>query len=146
MRHKQLFNVDFSSVWLLLDAFRAIETGWVVQLNGGTPFGLCSTDIDMITLSFCSFGRANNPVCFSYIQRQSEGEMLYTVTYFGMQKAVLSLIKATMDKDCEFLTCLKLLLSRLHVQQYLDCEDFLANKLPIDHAQCDPLAGWEHRL
>jgi hypothetical protein len=52
-----------------------------------------------IALGFCSFGGANNPVCFSYIQRQSEGEKLYTVTYFGMQKAVLSLLKANMDKD-----------------------------------------------
>jgi hypothetical protein len=96
----------------------------------------------MIALSFCSFGGANNPVCFFYLQRPSEGEKLYTVTYFGMQKAVLSLIKASTDKDCEFSTCLKLLLSRPHVQQYLDGEDFIANKLLIDQAQCDQLAGW----
>ncbi len=59
-----------------------------------------------------------------------------------MQKAVLSLIKANSDKDCEISTCLKLLLSRSHVQQYLNSEDFIANKLQIDQAQCDQLAGW----
>ncbi len=62
-----------------------------------------------------------------------------------MQKAVLSLLKANTEKDCEFSSCLKFLLGRPHVQQYLDSEDFIANKFPIapiDQAQCDQLAGW----
>ena len=54
----------------------------------------------------------------------------------------LSLIKTNTDKDCEFSTCLKLLLSSPHFQQYLDGEDFIANKLKIDQAPCDQLAGW----
>ncbi len=100
----------------------------MVQLNGDATFGFCRADINMIALGFCSFGGANNPVCFSYIPRQSEREKLYTVTYFGMQKAVMSLLKANMEKDCEFTSCLKLLLCRPHVQQYLDSEEFMANK------------------
>ncbi len=92
-----MIHVNFSSVWLLLNAVRAIETRWVVQLNGDETFGFCRADIDMIALYFCSFGGANNPVCFSCIPRQSKGEKLYTVTYFGMQKAVLSLLKANTD-------------------------------------------------
>ncbi len=40
------------------------------------------------------------------------------------------------------MTCLKHLLSSPHVMQYLDSEDFLAKKLPMDQAQCDQLAGW----
>ncbi len=140
---RQSIHINFSSVWLWLNAVWAIEKGWVVQLNRDATFGFCCADIDLIALGFCSFGSANNPVCFSYIQRQSEGEKLYTMTYFGMQKAVLSLIKANKDKDCEFSSCLKVLLGLQHVQQYLDSEDFIANKLPIDQAQCDQLAGWE---
>jgi hypothetical protein len=135
---RQLSHINFSSVWLLLNAVRAIETVWVVQLNGDATFGFCSAN--MIALGFCSFGGANNPGCFSFIQRQSEGEKLYTVTYFGMQKAILSLIKANTDKDCEFSSGLKLLLSSPHVQQYLDGEEFFANKLPIDQARCNQLA------
>jgi hypothetical protein len=139
---RQLIHINFSSVWLLLNAVRAIETRWVVQLNGDATFGFCRADIDMIALGFCSFRGANHPVCFSYIPRQSDGEKLYTVTYYGMQKAVLSLIKANTDKDCEFSTCLKLLIGRQHLRQYLNGEDFIAKKLPIDQAQCDQLAGW----
>ena len=61
-------------VWFLLNAVCPIETGWVLQLNGDATFGLCRADIDMIALGFCSFGGSNNPVCFSYIPHQSEGE------------------------------------------------------------------------
>jgi hypothetical protein len=63
--------------------------GWCSSTGMQTHFWVCSADIDMIELGFCSFGGANNPVCFSYIQRQSVGEKLFTVTYFGMQKAAL---------------------------------------------------------
>jgi hypothetical protein len=52
-----------------------------------------------------------------------------------MQKAVLFLIKANTDNECELSTCLKLLGSR-------PSKVFLANKLLIDQAQCDQLAGW----
>jgi hypothetical protein len=118
---RQLMHINFSSVWLLLNAVRAIETRWAVQLNWDATFGFCSANIDMNALDFCSFGGANNPVCFSYIPRQSKGEKLYAVIYFGMQKAVLSLIKANTDKDCEFSTCLKLLLGRPHVLKWTIC-------------------------
>jgi hypothetical protein len=73
---RQVIHINFSSVWLLLNAVRAIETGCVVQLNGDATFGFCRADIHMIALGFCSFGGANNPVFFSYIPRQSEGEKL----------------------------------------------------------------------
>ena len=67
----QVIHINFASVWFLLNAVRAIETGWVVQLNGDATFGFCRTDIDMIALGFCSFGDSNNPVCFSYIPHQT---------------------------------------------------------------------------
>ena len=68
---RQLIQINFANIWFLLNAVRAIETGWIVQLNGDATFGFCRADIDMIALGFCSFGGANKPVCFSYIPHQS---------------------------------------------------------------------------
>jgi hypothetical protein len=71
-----LIHINFANIWFLLNAVCAIETGWIVQLNGDVTFGFCRANIDMITLGFCSFGGSNNLVCFSYIQHQTEGEKL----------------------------------------------------------------------
>ena len=138
----QVIQINFASVWFLLNAVRAIETGWVVQLNGNATFGFCRADINMIALSFCSFGGSNNPVCFSYIPHQTEGEKLYKVTFFEMQQAVMAVLKAKTVKDCEFSPCVRALKCRDHVATYLESEEFAANQLPIDQAQCDQLPGW----
>ena len=114
---------------------RAIETGWIVQLNGDAAFGFCRSDIDMIALGFCSFGGSNNPVCFSYIPHQTEGEKLYTKTFYEMQRAVMSVLKAKTEKDCEFSTYIKMLKKRPNVVVYLDGLSFAENKLPVDQAQ-----------
>ena len=70
-QERQVIQINFASTWFLLNAVRAIETGWVNQLNGDATFGFCRADIDMIALGFCSFVGSNNSVCFSYIPHQS---------------------------------------------------------------------------
>ncbi len=92
----------------------------------------------MIALGFCSFGGSNNPICFSYIPHQTEGEKLYKLTFFEMQQAVM----AKTVKDCEFSPCVRALKCSDHVATYLEREEFAANHLPIDQAQCDLLSGW----
>ena len=82
-------------------------TGWVVQLNGDAIFGFCLANIDMIALDFCSYGGSNDPLCFSYILHQTEGEKLHTVTFYEMQSAVMAVLKAKTEKDCEFSTYIK---------------------------------------
>ncbi len=67
-----MIHINFSSVWLVLNAVRAIETGWVMQLNWDATFGFCHADIDMIALALSSFCGANNPICFSIDQAQCE--------------------------------------------------------------------------
>ncbi len=103
-----------SAPWFLLNAIRALETSWVVQLNGDATFGFCRAAVDMIGLSFFSMGGANHPACWSYIPHQTEGELMYTVTYREMERAAIALFSesANLDKDCEFTTCLKHLLAQ----------------------------------
>ncbi len=138
----QVIHINFASVWFLLNAVRAIKTGWVVQLNGDATFGFCHADIDMVALGFCSFGGSTNPVCFSYIPHQTEGEKLYKVTFCEMQQAVMAVLKAKTVKDCEFSTCVRALKCSDHVATYVESEEFATNQLPIDQAQCDQLPGW----
>ena len=138
----QVIHVNFANIWFLLNAARAIETGWVVQLNEDATFGFCRADIDMIALGFCSFCGSNNSVCFSYILHSTEGEKLYTVTFYEMQTAVMAVLKANTEKDCKSSTYIKSLKTRPNVVAYLDGQRFAANKLPVDLAQCGQLPGF----
>jgi hypothetical protein len=62
---------------------------------------------------------------------------MYTMTYQEMERAAIALFSASLDKDCEFTTCLKHLLAQQKVQGYMSTQRFRDGQLPIDQAQCD---------
>ena len=76
-QERQAIHVNMSSPWFLANAIRALESCWVMQLNGDGTFGFCRAAVDMIGLSFCSMGGANHPACWSYIPHQGEGVLMY---------------------------------------------------------------------
>jgi hypothetical protein len=141
---RQAIHINLSAPWFLMNAIRALETGWIVQLNGDATFGFCRAAVDMIGLGFCSMGGANHPACWSMIPHQTEGELMYTVTYREMERAVIALFTANVDKVCEFTTCLKHLLAQVRVQEYMRLQRYRDGLLPIDQAQCDHQAGWRN--
>jgi hypothetical protein len=119
-----------------------METRLGTQLNGDATFGFCSSNVDMISFGFNSMGSVNNPACWSFIPHQVEGQRTYTLTFYELQRVVISLLKANTAKECPFTTCLKELLTRPNVQKYIQgalCRD---GKLDFQTAQCDQLAGW----
>ena len=81
-----------------MNAIRALETGWTVQLNGDATFGFCRAAVDMIGLGFCAMGGANHPACWSLIPHQTEGELMYTVSFRETKQAALALFSANLDK------------------------------------------------
>ena len=135
-----------SSPWFLFVAIRALETGWVMQLNGDGTFGFCRAAVDMIGLGFCSMGGANHPACWSYIPHQTEGpgELMYTMTYREMDRAAIALLTVNVNKECKFTRYLKHLLAQPNVEKYMRGQKYQAGKLPIDQAQCDHQAEWRN--
>jgi hypothetical protein len=113
---RQAILINMSAPWFVPNAIRALETGWVVQLNGDATFGFCRAAVDMIGLCFGSMGGANHPACWPYIPHQTVGELMYTVTYSKMERAAIALFSANTDKKCEFSTCLKHPVAQLRVQ------------------------------
>jgi hypothetical protein len=141
--HRALIPFNVSSAHFALNALRGIETGWGNQMNGEATFCFCSTNVDRICLRFNSMGLVNNPACWSYIPHQVKGQLTYTVTFYELQKAVISLLKANTAKDCPFSSCFKDLIWRPNVQRYI-CGFYYSvkKKLEIQTAQCDQLARW----
>jgi hypothetical protein len=86
-------------------------------------------------------GGANLPVCWSYIPHQTKGGN-YTVTFYDMQRAVLDLLQANVDRDWDFYSGLKHLLGKPNVENYMNGADYKADLLPIDQFQCYYQSAW----
>ena len=129
---REAIHVSVSNAWFLMNAIRALECGWVVQLNGDATFGFCRAAVDMIGLGFCSMGGANHPAVWSYIPHQTEGELMYTVTFREMERAALSLLTANVDKECDFSRYLKHLRGQVGVKEFIESDLFkIYAQLPI---------------
>ncbi len=64
-------------------------------MNGDATFGFRNANVDMIWLGFNSMGCVNNPACWSFIPHPAKGEKTYTIIFYELQKAVISLLKAS---------------------------------------------------
>ncbi len=40
--------LNFTSLWMLLNAFRSIKSGWLFQLNSDVTGNVCRADIDLL--------------------------------------------------------------------------------------------------
>jgi hypothetical protein len=49
-----IMRIKFSSLWMLLNALRSINAGWVFQLNGDVTGYVRRADIDLLELSVTS--------------------------------------------------------------------------------------------
>jgi hypothetical protein len=74
-------NINNSSLWWLLNAFCALNTGWVFQLNANAIFNFCRRKVDMIGFGVNSLGGHNHPLCWLLIPYRAEGELAYTTSY-----------------------------------------------------------------
>jgi hypothetical protein len=66
---RHLIQITFCA----LNALHALETGWVIEINGDATFGFCRAELDMIELGFNSLGAVNHPACWSLILHQVKG-------------------------------------------------------------------------
>ncbi len=81
--------------------------------------GFCRSDVDMIELGFNFKGDVNNHACWSIILHQAEGELVYTLTFYELQTAAISLFHAKTDKKCAFTSFLLELHARPNVQKWI---------------------------
>jgi hypothetical protein len=71
---RDIIYINVSSPWWLLNAFRAINAGWVLQRSDAT-FYFCRRKVDMIGFGVNSLGGHNHPLCCSLIPDSAEGEL-----------------------------------------------------------------------
>ena len=131
---RDIIHINISSPWWLLNAFRAINSGWAFQLNADATFNFCRRKVDMIGFGVNSIGGHNHPLCWSLIPDRAEGQTTYHQTYNELQRAVLLLedIKPCKAKRCEFCIALDAVLTHPRAEKYVDSPEFRNNMLPVD--------------
>jgi hypothetical protein len=144
---RDVIHINVSSLWWLLNAFRAINAGWVFQLNSDATFNFCRRKVDMIgfghKFGVNSLGSHNHPLCWSLIPDRAEGELTYTQTYNELQCAALLLddIKPCELHGCEFCLALNSVLNHPRSEAYIQSTAFQNDMLPVYTAQCDNIFG-----
>jgi hypothetical protein len=143
---RDIIHINVSSPWWLLNAWRAINSGWVFQLNADATFNFCRRKVDMIGFGVNSIGGHNHPLCWSLIAAHAEGELTYTQTYNELQSAALLLddIKPCSMHGCEFCLALNSVLNhpRSEAEITSPTSAFSKGMLPVDSAQCDNILGF----
>ncbi len=73
---RDIVRITFSSVWMILNAFRAIVAGWGFQLNDDVTGKLCRNNIDLVEFGVNSIPKHNNVLCLGVILKGTESEKI----------------------------------------------------------------------
>jgi hypothetical protein len=86
-----IVRITFGSLWMTLNAFRAIVAGWGFQLNGDVTGKLCRKSIDLVEFGVNSIPKQNNVLCLGVIPKGTESEKIYKITWDDFREAAVLL-------------------------------------------------------
>ncbi len=139
-----IVHINFSFLWMLSNALRAINAGWVFQLNGDVTGNVCRAGIDLLELSVSSIPAQNNVLCISTIPHATESQRTCEITWDDLRAAVLlSLsIKHCGNDSCECCATMAELIQHPEVVHFTTTTDYAEGRLPVHTAMCDNFKGW----
>ncbi len=99
-----IVRINFSSLWMILNALCAINAGWVFQLNSDVTGNVYRADFELLESSVTSIPAQNNVLCISTIPHATEIQTTYKITWDDLQAAAVLLslrIKHCCNDSCE---------------------------------------------
>jgi hypothetical protein len=141
---RDIVRITFSSVWMILNAFRAIVAGWGFQLNGDVTGKLCRKNIDLVEFGVNSIPKHNNVLCLGVIPKGTESEKIYQITWDDFRTAAVLMCsyKDCGKPGCEICGTVMEVLSADEVKAYTRGKKFREGQLPVETAMCDNFKGW----
>ena len=80
MNYFGVVRITFGSVWMILNADRAIIAGWGFQLNGDITGKYCHKSVDLVEFSVTSIPKQNNILCLGVIPKETERKKISGIT------------------------------------------------------------------
>jgi hypothetical protein len=141
---RDIVRITFSSMWMLLNALRAIIAGWGFQLNGDVTGKVCRVSIDVLEFGVNSIPKRNNVLCLAIIPKSTESEKVYTITWDDLREGVLTALtyKHCGDAECSCCGLVMELIRHVEVQKFLRSQRFRRRELPVETSMCDNFKGW----
>ncbi len=83
--------IAVSSVWMLLNVCRALNSGWPLQIQADATYGICAEAVGLLGFGVNSLGAHIHLVGMAIIP-ESESTKLYTETWTAIREALHSLL------------------------------------------------------
>ncbi len=138
--------MNMTSLWHIGNWLRAIDAGWIIQLNGDVTFKMNRRRVAALTLGVSSLGHVSNPLCWALIPETTEGEIIYSGTYQTFRDAVILVLKSFVCccDDCEACWMVHKLRNSPRVKKFMRSDEYKAGKLHVDATLCDHHFGFHN--
>ena len=104
--------IVMSSIWMLLNIGRALNTGWPLQIQGDAAFKVCAAALGVLGIGVDSLGASNHWLALALIPEERESAEMYKQTWIAISNAFHLLV--TRYKKCHRAACLVQILFALH--------------------------------
>jgi hypothetical protein len=137
-----------SSLWMLLNIGRALNSGWEMQLQVDATFKVCTEAVGVLGFGVNSLGAHMNLVCTALIPDNRESEEMMKETWNAIRRAFHLLL--TRYKRCPIHDCMPCMaFQAVHdgaaVQELLGDDDFTTRKkIPVGKAGSDNSAAFQN--
>ncbi len=83
-------SMAFANVWMMLNYFRVLNSGWQMQLMGDGTFNFADRDIAMLFMGVMTQGGKLRPLIFSYVP--TESAEAYKFCWMALEHSVISFV------------------------------------------------------
>jgi len=94
-------SMAFTNVWMLLNYFRVLNSGWPMQLMGDGTFNFADRDIAMLGMGVMTPGGKLRPLIFSFVP--TESAEAYKFCWIAFERSAISF--ATKFQPCDDEAC-----------------------------------------
>ena len=132
--------IAVSSVWMLLNVCRALNSGWPLQIQADATYGICAEAVGLLGFGVNSLGAHIHLVGMAIIP-ESESTKLYTETWTAIREALHSLLTNFVFcpiHGCQCCEAVRAAKEHDYTREMLDSEEFSRDKfIPVAHAGSD---------
>ena len=146
MEEDRTVFLTFANVWNLLNIFRAVGSGYAVQLHGDVTFKASKAALNKLGFGVNMLGSHFAPVSYTLIPAESESSEAYKQAWRATKAAARRIMSLRLcdSEDCKTCTYIREVKENETVAACLAGRPYMIDKeLPISYPLGDNSAAWQ---